>query len=326
MRRRTAFTLIELLVVIAIIAILVALLLPAVQQAREAARRSQCRNNLKQIGLALHNYIDRTKGVFPKGVNITVGRACCCTYTDDPGGYGHTLHTMLLPYLDQTTVYNKFDFSLPYSHANNLEARSARIDTYLCPSVAPLRTGAYWSCNYPGAGSSHGYGLCGVHGHASSGVFSTTWGISREEGVHDGAWNPSGQYSVIGQQMRVQMVTDGMSNTIGFSEFAHGFPEATATNPNGVTTTGSYNAKTVGAYWSLPTSASILYVVHRLGTPNSYGRPSNSINHANPRSWHTGGVHVAMLDGSVRFASDNIDGNLWVALHTPGGNETVGNF
>ncbi|MFG0295400.1 MAG: DUF1559 domain-containing protein, partial [Maioricimonas sp. JB045] len=107
--RRRGFTLIELLVVIAIIAILVALLLPAVQQAREAARRSQCKNNLKQIGLALHNYHD-THGSFPPGY---IARYVSAT---DPAsaetGPGFAWGTMILPFLDQSPTYNQLNFSL----------------------------------------------------------------------------------------------------------------------------------------------------------------------------------------------------------------------
>jgi len=323
MKRRSGFTLIELLVVIAIIAILIALLLPAVQQAREAARRSQCRNNLKQIGLALHNYLDMSGTVFPKGSVITQGLACCCSYTDS-NGTGHTLHSMLLPFVDQQAIYNKINFSLPYSNAVNTEAMTSRVPVYLCPSNVMTRTGNYWPGNYPGAGSSHGYGLCGVHGHANAGVFSTTWGIRREEGVHSGTWMPSGAYTSIGQAMRLAMVTDGTSNTIGFSEFSQGHPAGTAAAP----TSGVYSLapNAVGQYWSVPTAASILYTVNALATPNSYSLPSNGINFSNPRSWHEGGVHCGMLDGAVRFVSENINATLWVQLHTPMGNEVVGEF
>ncbi len=134
--RRGAFTLIELLVVIAIIAVLVALLLPAVQQAREAARRTQCRNNLKQIGLALHNYHD-SHTIFPPGETSN--------QTDDPL-YGHGPGVDLLPYIDQANVYNKFNFTTGTTgaegQANAICNQAGQIgvarDVDRLPNAAPL--------------------------------------------------------------------------------------------------------------------------------------------------------------------------------------------
>ena len=121
MRRSKAFTLIELLVVIAIIAVLIALLLPAVQQAREAARRSQCKNNLKQLGLALHNYHE-TYNTFPFGQVIT-------------NSFSAT--SQLLPYLDQAPLYYTIDFSKPYNDLVNNAARLTEIPLLRCPSDVP---------------------------------------------------------------------------------------------------------------------------------------------------------------------------------------------
>src|SRR5690606_10768341 len=122
----------------AIIAVLIALLLPAVQQARESARRTQCRNNLKQIGLALHNYLDTVNGAIPRGVNHTAGRACCCE--TDNGEVAHTIHTFLLPYIDQTPLYNLIDFTQAPSNtanANHVKVKKTQVTAYICPSAIP---------------------------------------------------------------------------------------------------------------------------------------------------------------------------------------------
>ncbi|MCA9046851.1 MAG: DUF1559 domain-containing protein, partial [Planctomycetaceae bacterium] len=129
--RHRGFTLIELLVVIAIIAVLIALLLPAVQQAREAARRSQCKNNLKQIGLALHNYHD-TFTVFPPGyITRNINNTAMATMESGPGfAWG----TMILPYIDQAPLYNHFDFNEDATDHHNAEHGSEFLPVFACPS------------------------------------------------------------------------------------------------------------------------------------------------------------------------------------------------
>ena len=127
-RRRRAFTLIELLVVIAIIAVLIALLLPAVQQAREAARRSQCINNLKQHGLALHNYHD-TYATFPPG---WIGVQANASHVEGPSGFAWGAHT--LPYIDQATLYSQINFNVSLVDPSNDVARKQVIGVFRCPS------------------------------------------------------------------------------------------------------------------------------------------------------------------------------------------------
>ena len=310
-RAKRAFTLIELLVVIAIIAILISLLLPAVQQAREAARRSQCRNNLKQIGLALHNYMDVTGTNIPRGVNHSSGPGCCCV--TDNGQVGHTIHSMLLPYLDQAPLYNKANWSLTSANVANAPVYQAKIAGFICPSAilpTPAADGAQ-PHNYPAAGTAHGYGLCGVHGSGTTnGAFASRWGL-----INDGTGAPLSGTTVGDGGLKLAGIRDGLSNTIAFSEFATGMPGALPA------------AHPYGQSWFKPGYGSTEFSVMAAATPNS-AVPTYSTTHnwGTVRSYHTGGVHALLFDGTVRFISDNISGQVWVSLGTPRGNEVVGEF
>jgi prepilin-type N-terminal cleavage/methylation domain-containing protein/prepilin-type processing-associated H-X9-DG protein len=206
--RRSGFTLIELLVVIAIIAVLIALLLPAVQAAREAARRLQCVNNLKQIGLALQNY-HSSVGSFPIGqswAKTTPG----ATYGGNPWG----AHAQMLSYLEQGTVYNAINFSFAPAQANNQAYYTnstllyLRLNAFICPSdsLSPTTDGVYnFNCNYVGSTGTTieavGNALQAVSIQQSTGIF----------GFDNPSLHGVPVYSIAN-------VTDGTSNTIAYSE------------------------------------------------------------------------------------------------------------
>lgn len=306
--RIRGFTLIELLVVIAIIAILIALLLPAVQQAREAARRSQCKNNLKQIGLALHNYVDTTNGVIPRGVNHYNADSCCCE--TDNGNYAHTIHTMLLPYLDQTPLWNSIDFAVDPQNAVNHEVRRTKVTAFMCPSALVIEDANYAQHNYPTASANHGYGLCGRHGSpTTNGLFASSWGI-----VDVASGNLFSPYYM--SQMRLRNITDGTSNTITFSEFAKGLDYILPTS----------HKNNMGRSWYDATAGygNIGFSTRTDATPsNPKATYLTTINWGTVGSAHVGGVHCGFMDGAVRFISNNIDGRQWQALCTPQGKEVV---
>ncbi len=336
--RSRGFTLIELLVVIAIIAVLIALLLPAVQQAREAARRTQCRNNLKQIGLALHNYMS-THTVLPFGKGAS--------YAGVPVYARWSQHAMILPYIDQAPLYNTIDFNFPpetpgmggvvafmpaFTNVGGVNAVASRtaISGFMCPT--DLGPSDPWRAQNNYAGNQGGW-LC------DRGDFpAAATDVSPSE-VQTGVF-----YWL--SRCNAASFTDGMSQTIMFSEKirGQGTPDiksdlfvipaqtslaATYSTCQAVTASSTPLTSKWGYSWVMGENCCTQY--NHVATPNSKscggtgftGSMTNMAMQVSAGSRHTGGVHAMMGDGSIRFVSDNIDLNVWRALGTRAGGEPI---
>ncbi len=294
------FTLIELLVVIAIIAILVALLLPAVQQAREAARRSQCKNNLKQIGLALHNYHD----VHNTFCNVNSGISAIS---------GTSLFVSLLPMIDQSNTFQKFDFNKSNSAIENQEVTSQRIGVYLCPTATfPIQVpGPCFTSTDTRAPGTYA-------ANTGSDVYSPYSQYYGESGETNGALVYSN-----GGITRFRDLTDGASNIFMIGESAYNLPSYRFSS-------GACDGQPRYSFtiWANPYPSSVGFHTHSVFNPKDYEGNSNYTSEwlNSFRSEHAGIVHFVFGDGAVRALSENVDFRLYQALSTRAGGEVVGEF
>jgi prepilin-type N-terminal cleavage/methylation domain-containing protein len=318
-RRRVAFTLIELLVVIAIIGVLIALLMPAVQKVREAAQRTQCLHNLKQLGLAIHQYHD-ANGSFPKG----------CQWS---GGVGSsprlTFSIYLYPYLEQSAVYNAFNFQptdspWPWeSSANNPTLVGTVVKTWVCPSD----TGANTVGN--GGRDSQGRPFTWMTGNYLA-VFPGT-----DSG--DALAMVAGQPTALGPNFgaRLDQITDGTSNTLLLAEYVR------AVSDNGNDLRGAVwvdeagsamiftrpPAGILGSYTPNTPAGDVLYHCTNLPAMNRPCRQNTNelVESAAARSMHPGGVNILLCDASARFVGNGIQPATWAAAATIAGGEVPGN-
>jgi prepilin-type N-terminal cleavage/methylation domain-containing protein/prepilin-type processing-associated H-X9-DG protein len=297
--QRPGFTLIELLVVIAIIAILIGLLLPAVQKVREAASRAQCQNNLKQIGLALHNY-QTSRGFFPPG-GITTAQP----RLGIPSGVLHGWAVFILPQLEQENLYNLYSFAVNWDNSTNAQVVGQQLAVMQCPSVPTGGNRTYTSNGTTVAAGDYAPDNAIDTGPISLGLVQS---VSNRNGVMQ-----------VDFLCRVLDIRDGTSNTLVIAECA-GRPGQFRTGNKLVG-----NSQTDGGWADREAE----YITHGFTTDGASNPGPCAINCTNNNeifSFHPGGANVVMADGSVRFLSQELSIQIISNLITRAGGEVVGNI
>ena len=295
--RRSGFTLFELLVVIAIIGILIGLLLPAVQYARESARRSSCTNNLKQIGVAILNYHDAYKLLPP-------GYLAVFDATGNENGPGWGWAALVLPYLEEGNLHRTIQFNLPIESPANVRPRTSQITIYLCPSDSPEPTWVATTFDLSGTPIQT---VCDVASANYIGVFGTT-----EPGVNgDGIFFRDAK-------LALRNISDGASHTMAVGERSHRLCQATwvgaVTNANLYPPLGSTAPPVVDNSTGM--------ILGHTGDGNSPGSVDSHVNQFS--SMHGQGANFLFADGHVQFLDETIEYKTYMALSTRAGGEVIG--
>lgn len=298
---RAAFTLVELLVVIAIIGILVALLLPAIQAARAAARRTECTNKMHQLAIASLTFADNNQNCLPAGLR---------------GGERHGLFALLLPYLEESQLYKQMDFNKGTLAAENLTARRTVVTAYLCPEYTDELSPTSSALNAGAQGGLTLYqGVGGVIDATVTDLEPTSYGRLPKNGLFI-IQRPLANHL---RGIPFKKVTDGLSKTLAIGEFTHRnkgdqFPgnircwiagQLAGNNASGA----SYSTKAISNF-------TINEIVERI-------EGTNEFNHLPFASLHMGGAHFTMGDGSTHFVNESVDLTVLKAQATRGNGETA---
>lgn len=326
-RKFHGFTLVELLVVIAIIGILVGLLLPAVQAAREAARRMQCSNNLKQMGLAIHNYESTYKKMPVALMGATVS-----ALQDDGFGWG----VSLLPFIEQTNLYNRINpqgtpgvlgeaaiFNSLYPGQTRVPGGDTKIATYKCPSSAlPDFVPATW--NIPGAPNAAPNQFPRSVGYATNDYKTSGGSCLGDDSVMHKIFER--RHVAFGE------ITDGLSNTLALVESSYVTSTTSGANRRSVPPGNANNFRDwptwIGAFGG-GQDETVRTNGRTNSPPNCQCKPNTmyqAINDDCAFSYHTGGVQVVLCDGSVHFISENIDQTTWCHLHSSRDGQVLGQW
>lgn len=350
---RGGFTLIELLVVIAIIAVLIALLLPAVQQAREAARRAQCKNNLKQIGLAVHNF-EETFRHLPSSLRPPTA-----------GTVRYSVLTALLPYIDQATIYNQYNQQVNWSAAANKPLSLTKIPAFICPSNPqggaldgiPDNPAAWAQDTSASTDYSPIFGISPLNAPNTTVPLTSLYTDPADSTfTYVAGFFPKNATITTASGVKLSGrkfadVTDGLTNTIAVAESA-GRPFVYRKNKQYGSLPGD---RVNGGGWARPASDILYYGQLKDGSDLLGTTPFNATNGrdigpsdptyasatypytvapyvfgvhgtSQPYAFHTGGAHFLLGDGSVRFISENINFDGFIKLLTPQGGEVNGDF